>query len=84
MASSMKNKLSLMYSKNEQKNQKNLKDLQTTLIQAEKLPPPKPGFHWLQKRTIEEFTKNPYAMVLLMANFAAINSQSEDKKYFLQ
>lgn len=33
---------------------------------------------------MEEYSKNPYAMALLMGNFAAMNSQNEDKKYFLQ
>ncbi len=50
--------------------------MQTTLIQAEKLPPPKPGLHWLEKKVIEEHQKNPYTLALLMGNFAAINSQS--------
>ena len=66
------------------KNKKNLKELQTTLINAEKLSPPKPGLHQSEKRLIELAQKNPYLFTLLMANFAAMNSQSEDKKYYLK
>lgn len=84
LAASVKNKLSLMTSKNQEAERKKLADLQSTLIQADKLAPPKPGLHWLEKKTIDKYQKNPYALALLMASFAAMNSQSEDKKYFIK
>lgn len=73
-----------MTSKNQEAERKKLADLQSTLIQADKLAPPKPGLHWLEKKTIDKYQKNPYALALLMASFAAMNSQSEDKKYFIK
>ena len=84
LASSIKQKLKLPEAKTEVKNKNNLKELQTTLINAERLPPSKPGLHRSEKMLIEESQKSPYLFSLLMTNFAAANSQNEDKKYYLK
>ena len=66
------------------KNVRNLGELQGTLVQANKLPNPKPKLEKVKNKLIVQHQKNPYALVLLMINLAAMNSGSQDKRYYLQ
>lgn len=55
-------------------NQKNLKDLQSTLVNANQIPPPNPMLHRAEKKLLEDYSKNPYLLSLLLMNLGAINS----------
>jgi len=53
LAGTMAQKLGFLDTKGNQKEQKNLKELQTTLIKADKMPPPKPENSRPEKRLLE-------------------------------
>lgn len=84
LATTLKQKLGLINGPTQTKNVQNLNELQNTLVKASKLPAPKPKIEKPQLKLIIEYQKNPYALSLLMLNFAALNSENNDKKYYLQ
>lgn len=84
LATTLKQKLGLNEGPTQTKNIQNLTELQNTLVKASKLPTPKPTLEKPQVKLIAEHQKNPYALALLMLNLAALNSQSKDKRYYLQ
>jgi|JI6StandDraft_1071083.scaffolds.fasta_scaffold39694_2 hypothetical protein len=78
LATSLKQKIGMMYSKSETQNRKNLHELQSTLQKAGKLDPPNPSYSQYESKLFEEVNKNPYARALLLLNLAG-NRPNERK-----
>ena len=84
LSSTVIQKLGLMAKPNQTANEKKIKELQSTLVNANMIPPSKPSLHRAEQKLLEYNQKNPYMFSLLLINLAAANSSSDEKKYFLK
>jgi hypothetical protein len=81
LATSLKQKIGLMYSRSETQNRKNLHELQSTLQKAGKLEPPNPAYSQHESKLFEEVNKNPYSRAILLLNLAG--SRPNERKTLL-